>query len=88
MGGVSSRTLDERGGYVCFWEDDGSNDVDRHSGPNHMTLRDAQANFFALWGGHRGRSNSRLLGGQQRYASTRAHVPENQVRMNDACLDE
>lgn len=46
-------TLDERGGYdicpVCFWEDDGL-DVDKpdaHSGPNHITLREARRNFLA-----------------------------------------
>jgi hypothetical protein len=43
------RTIGERGGYeicrVCFWEDDGGNDIDAHSGPNHMTLREARASF-------------------------------------------
>jgi hypothetical protein len=46
------RSLRERGAYeicrVCFWEDDGSNDLDRFSGPNHMTLREARANFDRL----------------------------------------
>ena len=43
------RSLPRRGEYdicpVCFWEDDGSNEPDLHSGPNHMTLRAARDNF-------------------------------------------
>ncbi|MFZ6654014.1 CPCC family cysteine-rich protein [Undibacterium sp. TJN19] len=43
------RSLEESAAYdicrVCFWEDDGTTEFDRHSGPNHMTLRDAQQNF-------------------------------------------
>jgi hypothetical protein len=42
----------ERGQYevcpVCFWEDDGSQDTDRASGPNHMTLGEAKANFASI----------------------------------------
>lgn len=44
-------TLEERGQYaicpVCFWEDDGIDlpDLDVHSGPNHMTLRQGRQNF-------------------------------------------
>ncbi|MBC3917312.1 hypothetical protein H8L32_07485 [Undibacterium sp. CY18W] len=30
---------------VCFWEDDGTTEFDRLSGPNNMSLRDAQQNF-------------------------------------------
>ncbi|WP_437939840.1 CPCC family cysteine-rich protein [Sorangium sp. So ce341] len=32
---------------VCFWEDDGGDvgDLDRYSGPNHMTLREGRDNF-------------------------------------------
>ena len=32
---------------VCYWEDDGNdlNSLDAHSGPNHMTLREARTNF-------------------------------------------
>ena len=44
-------SLSRRGEYdicrVCFWEDSGQ-DLDRldeHSGPNHMTLREARDNF-------------------------------------------
>lgn len=43
------RTLPERGAYticnVCFWEDDGSDEPDRYSSPNHMTLRQGRENF-------------------------------------------
>ena len=42
-------TLRGRRGYeicpVCFWEDDGSEELDRPSAPNHMTLREGKANF-------------------------------------------
>lgn len=44
-------TLPERGGYlicpICFWEDDGLDidELDIHSGPNHITLREGRANF-------------------------------------------
>ncbi|WP_437729449.1 CPCC family cysteine-rich protein [Sorangium sp. So ce861] len=32
---------------VCLWEDDGGalGDLDEHSGPNHMTLREGRDNF-------------------------------------------
>jgi hypothetical protein len=32
---------------VCFWEHDGLDvdELDEHSGPNHLTLRDARRNF-------------------------------------------
>lgn len=43
------KTLEERGGYdiceVCYWEDTGSNEEERHSGPNHMTLKEGKRNF-------------------------------------------
>lgn len=44
-------TLAERGGYdicpICFWEDDGGDldNLDEHSGPNHITLREGRRNF-------------------------------------------
>ena len=44
-------TLSEKGGYeiclICFWEDDGIDltELDRHSGPNHITLREGRLNF-------------------------------------------
>lgn len=43
-----------RGGYnicpVCFWEDDGQDidELDYISGPNHITLREARANFLKI----------------------------------------
>lgn len=35
---------------VCFWEDDGlgMSEPDEESGPNHITLRQARANFAAF----------------------------------------
>jgi hypothetical protein len=46
------KTIEERGGYdicpVCFWEDDGSNDPERYSPPNHLTLGEAKLNFLKL----------------------------------------
>ncbi|WP_224751021.1 CPCC family cysteine-rich protein [Mucilaginibacter pankratovii] len=43
------KTLDKRGEYdicaVCFWEDDGSKDIEEVSGPNHLTLCQAKENF-------------------------------------------
>ena len=44
-------SLPERYNYlicpICFWEDDGVDvhDLDAHSGPNHMTLREGRRNF-------------------------------------------
>ena len=44
-------SLPERSNYlicpICFWEDDGQDidDLDRHSGPNHMTLREGRESF-------------------------------------------
>lgn len=43
------QTLDSRGQYdickVCYWEDDGSNEPDRYSSVNSMTLQEARDNF-------------------------------------------
>ncbi len=45
-------TLEKRGEYdichVCFWEDDGVDidNIDIHSGPNHLTLRQGRQNFL------------------------------------------
>lgn len=55
-------TLPERGNYlicpVCFWEDDYTDvdNLDSHSGPNHLTLRLARKNFRQF-----GACQSRLL---------------------------
>lgn len=42
-------SLPDRGEYticsVCFWEDDGSDEPERYSSPNHMTLRQGRENF-------------------------------------------
>jgi len=46
------RNLGARGEYeicrVCFWEDDGTTEAGRFSGPNHMTLNDARQNFRSI----------------------------------------
>ena len=45
-------TLEEVGNYdicpICFWENDGLDidGIDKHSGPNHMTIREGRANFL------------------------------------------
>jgi hypothetical protein len=43
------KTLTSLGEYnickVCFWEDDGCDDPNSYSGPNKMTLLEAQQNF-------------------------------------------
>lgn len=44
------RTLASRGDYdicgLCNWEDNGVNDDEKYSGPNHMTLGEARENFL------------------------------------------
>lgn len=50
------KTLDERGGFniceVCFWEDDGQDNVDaainRPFSPNHMSLAQGRENYHCL----------------------------------------
>jgi cysteine-rich CPCC protein len=65
------RSLRERGAYeicrVCFWEDDGSHDPDRVSGPNHMTLREARANFERLGAVNEAARRHVLPDGRERY---------------------
>lgn len=54
------RTLDDRGGFdiceVCFWEDDGQDDVDaatnRPLGPNHISLAQARENYQRIGASH------------------------------------
>jgi hypothetical protein len=47
-------TLERRSEYdicpICFWEDNGIDldELDSHSGPNHMTLREGRQNFTRL----------------------------------------
>jgi len=45
-------TIDKPGQYsickVCFWEDDGTNEDSRYSGPNKMTLGEAKEHFAQL----------------------------------------
>ncbi|MDC0668582.1 CPCC family cysteine-rich protein [Nannocystis radixulma] len=68
------RSLGERGEYgicrVCFWEDDGMDELDRPSAANGMTLREARANF-ARWGAVAQAHRSHVLpDGPERYART------------------
>ena len=45
-------TLNKRGEYfickVCYWEDDGINELYEYSNPNKMTLFEAKKNFIKL----------------------------------------
>lgn len=66
------RSLRERGSYeicrVCFWEDDGTTELDLVSGPNHMTLREARLNFHRF-GAVAERARQYVLpDGKERYA--------------------
>jgi hypothetical protein len=66
------RTLPRRGEYdicrVCFWEDSGAESPEAYSGPNRMTLGDAQRNF-ATFGACTERERASVLpDGPARYA--------------------
>ena len=66
------QSLGKRGQYeickVCFWEDDGTDDLDRPSGPNRMTLREASENFRRM-GAMSEQARSRVLpDGKERYS--------------------
>lgn len=67
------RTLQARGEYqickVCFWEDDGSNDVDSVSAPNHMSLREARERFARLGAVTEAAREHVLPDGKERYPS-------------------
>jgi hypothetical protein len=71
------RSLRKRGEYeicrVCFWEDDGTTTLDGISGPNHMTLRDAQLNFRHLGAVDERARQYVLPDGKERYASIDIH---------------
>lgn len=46
------RTIKERGFYeicpVCYWEDDGIDEISRYSSPNHMSIEDYRLNKMRL----------------------------------------
>lgn len=64
-------SLPQRGEYdicpVCFWEDDGSEDPERRSGPNRMTLREARENFARLGAVSESARAHVLSDGRERY---------------------
>lgn len=66
------RNLRERGAYeicrVCFWEDDGTVDLNRVSGPNHMTLREARLNVQRCGAVTEKARQQVLPDGRERYA--------------------
>jgi hypothetical protein len=65
-------SLRERGHYeicgVCFWEDDGDSPPDHVSGPNRMTLREAQSNFKRIGAMNERALHHVLADGRERYA--------------------
>ena len=65
------RSLQRSGEYdicpVCFWEDDGTVELDRISGPNHMTLREAILNFRTFGAVAEGAVKYVLTDGKERY---------------------
>ncbi len=65
------RTLPKRGEYdicvVCFWEDDGSDEPLRHSGPNHVTLAAGRANFARFGAATESGEQHVLPDGPERY---------------------
>ncbi|UOD28345.1 hypothetical protein INH39_23225 [Massilia violaceinigra] len=66
------RSLETRAEFeicrVCFWEDDGTTELHRHSGPNHQTLSDAQSNFRRLGAITEASRQYVLPDGKKRYA--------------------
>jgi hypothetical protein len=67
------KALEARGEYeiceVCFWEDDGSNDLNRFSGPNRMTLAEAKQNFQRMGAVSEAMLKHVLPDGPERYAT-------------------
>ena len=67
----SYRSLQERGAYdicpVCFWEDDGTAELDRISGSNHMTLHEARLNFQTFGAVAESARKHVLTDGKERY---------------------
>jgi hypothetical protein len=53
---------------VCFWEEDGVYELDRISGPNHMSLREARANFSILGAVSEAHVRHVLQDGKERYS--------------------
>jgi hypothetical protein len=54
---------------VCFWEDDGSKELDQVSGANHMTLGEARNNFLLFGAISEAYKDRVLQDGKKRYAS-------------------
>jgi hypothetical protein len=72
-------SLFERNAYeicgVCFWEDDGTSELDAISGPNHMTLSEARENCSAYGAMALAFCTKVLPDGRERYAGPRQDAP-------------
>lgn len=57
---------------VCRWEDDTfvRGDPDKHSGPNHMSLREGQKNYAAF-----GACDERSIGSARKPTADERHPP-------------
>jgi len=78
------RSIGARGDYaiclVCFWEDDGTDEFDRRSVPNRMTLREARENFASIGAVKESMRAHVLPDGQERYPRNERTAPPRDVQ--------